>query len=796
MDFVDWCGRVLKKIIELSVSPEALGYGFLTDSMLGEALFGEEAASGFIGSTLRSRLHTAIDELGRSGLIVKKRLGQMYKIEVTQIGRARSADLLPLWKEIFAVTLSPDAEQLLRLVNGLSQKLEQDYVWLDAVGRERFHELGSGDKQKRLQAIRELEHHGFVRSFPGQGSELDLTATYRGLIWETRRAPESAAEPEIAHVLFMDIVGYSKQVMDEQFGLRARMKEIVRATETYRRAQARDKVISRSTGDGMALVFFGHPAAPVSCAIEISRALKANDNLRLRMGAHAGPVRRDEDINDQIDVAGGGINFAQRVMDAGDAGHILLSKAVADNLEQMGGWSNYLHDLGEVTVKHGAKVHVYNLHGEDFGNPEMPEKFIQTAPEARIEVEKRLEPNVVCEGEGDLFVELDGGGVFRKTEYYGPGALRADALKFANQPVPGRRVAGVDKVRAQIIFYDFDWPEREAHRVDYGCWLDEESPYVSFDLSDNAIHHLMIGVFQNKRDGGDGFEAQYTIYGGGPVRGVPLSQYVLRHPARYRVKVMLVAGEYGEFSSEHECELEIDPDAGSFSFAHITEAERRGRRESAQRELMKLVSEGEAFVTTPLVNPDWDKLYTEIHEWEAKAAGLTTRLFGRSVSYRLTSTAELKPYPHKIRDGRRRFFDELYTKLENLKEIAREQGAPMPAPDVSKQVREVAEKRRERILTDLAEFAARVAALIEHSEIRRLSQHERDLYVWDADIFDYLSEHLDRADALSICNGDLEEYTPPEDAHVSCHDFLRRAHSRLARLNRLIEEIRSGGRAV
>lgn len=686
MDFVDWCGHVLKKIVELSVSPKALKYGFLTDSMLGEALFGERAASGFIGSALRARLHTAIDELGRSDLVIKKRLGQMYKIEVTHLGRARSADLLPLWKEIFAVTLSANAEQLLHLVNSLSPKVEDNYVWVEEVSRERFPELGWGDKERRILAVRELVHHGFIHSHPGLGSDLDLTSTYRGLVWETRRALETTLEPEIAHVLFTDIVGYSKLSMDEQTRLRARLKEVVRATETYRRTQSNQKVISRSTGDGMALVFFGHPAAPVNCAMEISRALRDHPELKLRMGAHTGPVRRDEDINDQVDVSGGGINFAQRVMDAGDAGHILLSKAVAENLEQIGGWSDYLHDLGEITVKHGARIHVFNLYGDDFGNPECPEKIGASPSRIHGEGGEKFTPNIVCEGEGDLFVELVKHKIFRETDDCGPGALRADTLKFANEPKPGHKVASVNNVRAQIKFYDFDWPEREAYRVDYACWLNEESPYVSFDLSDNAIHHLMIGVFQNRKDVSDGFEPEYTIYGNSPDRKAPLSQSIIRYPARYRVKVRLIAGEHGEFSSEHDCELEIEPGSGSFQFEYITEGEKQKRKESAQRELIKLITEGEAFVTAPLIKVGWENLYASIHDWIAKVSKLLDRLFGRSVSHRFTSVGELTPYPHKIHDSHRKFFDELYTRIEHLKEIAREQGADVPVSDFSKQI--------------------------------------------------------------------------------------------------------------
>jgi class 3 adenylate cyclase len=225
-----------------------------------------------------------------------------------------------------------------------------------------------------MKAIRELEHYGLVRGFPPQGSDLDLTATYRGIVWDTRRAPENAVEPEVAHVLFTDIVGYSKLPMDMQTKLRAELRDLVRGTDTYRIAQMKQKLISRSTGDGIALIFLGHPAAAVNCAIEISRALRMHPEIKLRMGAHTGLIRRDEDINHEIDVAGGGINFAQRVMDAGAAGHILISKAVVDNLEQLGGWSNNLHDLGEIEVKHGARVHIFNLYSQDFGNPETPAK--------------------------------------------------------------------------------------------------------------------------------------------------------------------------------------------------------------------------------------------------------------------------------------------------------------------------------------------------------------------------------------------------------------------------------------
>jgi TolB-like protein/class 3 adenylate cyclase len=182
---------------------------------------------------------------------------------------------------------------------------------------------------------------------------------------------------EIAHVLFMDIVGYSKLLINEQRALRETLNQIVRGTEQFRTADAAGSLIKSPTGDGMALVFHGSPEEPVECALEISRALRAHSYLPLRMGVHSGPVSGVVDVNDQTSVAGAGINIAQRVMDCGDAGHILLSKHVAEDLEEYGHWQPLLHDLGECEVKHGVRVHIVNLYTDELGNPELPEKFKQ-----------------------------------------------------------------------------------------------------------------------------------------------------------------------------------------------------------------------------------------------------------------------------------------------------------------------------------------------------------------------------------------------------------------------------------
>jgi TolB-like protein/class 3 adenylate cyclase/Tfp pilus assembly protein PilF len=192
-------------------------------------------------------------------------------------------------------------------------------------------------------------------------------------------------ELEIAHVLFIDIVGYSKLLIDEQRDYLHTLNEVVRETESFRAAEAAGKLTRLPTGDGMALVFATTPDAPVSCALEITKALRSHPEVQVRMGIHSGPVSGITDVNDRSNVAGAGINLAQRVMDCGDAGHILLSKHVADDLEQYRQWRSHLHDLGECEVKHDVRVHVVNLYTDELGNREVPDKLqqakaTQTAP--------------------------------------------------------------------------------------------------------------------------------------------------------------------------------------------------------------------------------------------------------------------------------------------------------------------------------------------------------------------------------------------------------------------------------
>src|SRR5438094_3164596 len=180
---------------------------------------------------------------------------------------------------------------------------------------------------------------------------------------------------EIAHVLLIDVVGYSRLLVNEQIELLQDLNQIVRNTECFRAAETTGKLIRVPRGDGMALLFFQSPEEPVRCALEISKALQEYPHIQLRMGVHSGPVNQVTDVNEKTNVAGSGINVAQRIMDCGDAGHILLSGHIAEDLTQYRDWQPYLHDLGECEVKHGLRLHLVNLYKDNLGNPHVPDKL-------------------------------------------------------------------------------------------------------------------------------------------------------------------------------------------------------------------------------------------------------------------------------------------------------------------------------------------------------------------------------------------------------------------------------------
>src|SRR5438045_5208970 len=223
--------------------------------------------------------------------------------------------------------------------------------------------------------------------------------------------PESSSDVkfEIGHVLFIDIVGYSKLLINEQSEQIQKLKEIVRGTEQFRLAETEDKLLRLPTGDGGALVFRTSPEAPALCALEISKALQSHPELRVRMGVHSGPVNEVTDLNEQSNVAGAGINIAQRVMDCGDGGHILLSQRVADDLAHYRQWQPQLHDLGAVEVKHGVRLRIFNLYNKELGNPELPEKLRQakgqTAPSTATRGEELWVAVLPFKSSGDAEME-------------------------------------------------------------------------------------------------------------------------------------------------------------------------------------------------------------------------------------------------------------------------------------------------------------------------------------------------------------------------------------------------------
>src|SRR6266516_3728441 len=186
---------------------------------------------------------------------------------------------------------------------------------------------------------------------------------------------EKEVQLEIAHVLFIDIVGYSKLSVNDQHAAVEEINQIVREAEKFQRDEAARLLLKIPTGDGMVLVFYASPEAPAQCAVEISRALKEHPRLQLRMGIHSGPVSGVVDVNERANLTGAGLNMAKRVMDCGDAGHILLSKHVAEDLEEYEQWRPLLHDLGSCEVKHGVRVAVVNLYDDQFGNSKLPRRF-------------------------------------------------------------------------------------------------------------------------------------------------------------------------------------------------------------------------------------------------------------------------------------------------------------------------------------------------------------------------------------------------------------------------------------
>jgi TolB-like protein/cytochrome c-type biogenesis protein CcmH/NrfG len=247
---------------------------------------------------------------------------------------------------------------------------------------------------------------------------------------------ERDLKAEIGHVLFVDIVGYSKLLINEQSELLQELNETVRQLPQVTTAEASGKLIRLPSGDGMALVFRDDPEAPARCALEISRALRTVPAIQLRMGIHSGPINEISDVNERINIAGAGINLAQRVMDCGDAGHILLSKRVADDLAQYRHWRPFLHELGEFEVKHGVRIHLVNLYNDESGNPARPSKLeVRTAP-ASISKSRFGSRRLILAIAGLFLISLGGA-----TWWFVTRPIKPAPLPGAAQAVPEKSIA-------------------------------------------------------------------------------------------------------------------------------------------------------------------------------------------------------------------------------------------------------------------------------------------------------------------------------------------------------------------
>jgi TolB-like protein/class 3 adenylate cyclase/Tfp pilus assembly protein PilF len=270
---------------------------------------------------------------------------------------------------------------------------------------------------------------------------------------------------EIAHVLFVDIVGYSKRLINEQRALLETLKQIVRGTEQFRKAEAAGQLLKIPTSDGMALVFYTSLKAPVECALEIARADVQHIELKLRMGVHSGPVSGVVDVNQHANVAGTGINMAQRLMDCGDAGHILISKRVAEGLEQYGHLQPLLHDLGEIEVKHGVRVRVVNLYTEELGNPEVPEKFKPASVAPVVSATNKSSRQKYLVIGGAIIVALAIGLLMLRVAGTDHRAVRANSAEDRRHPI-GASVPVPEKSIAVLPFENLSSDKENAYFAD------------------------------------------------------------------------------------------------------------------------------------------------------------------------------------------------------------------------------------------------------------------------------------------------------------------------------------------
>lgn len=375
INFIDWCTRILNLLIaEGDKDPYTRTEGVDEYELL-RVLFDVEAIHDFHNSPQRMGTLEALTELAKLGLLEQD--SHFWKVTID--GREAAGQIERLWEELFVAKPSNEEERILMVVNRLGEVRGNDYASIEFVHHTRLlPELGESDVMRVLWPISEdLEARGLVERDALAGPNLDLKPTYKGLVWE--RKQKLLGQPVIGHVLFLDIVGYSKLAMDDQATIIERLEELVRGTTTFREAKQTKNLISLATGDGLALVFFDGITRHFDCALELHRILEGKNDLPIRIGLNTGPVYRRVDINTNMNVAGSGINIAQRVMDCGDAGHILMTRRVADFLIEMGKPQEHIHDLGEVVVKHGEKIHLFSFYDSSIGNPKAPTK-IQVSP--------------------------------------------------------------------------------------------------------------------------------------------------------------------------------------------------------------------------------------------------------------------------------------------------------------------------------------------------------------------------------------------------------------------------------
>src|SRR5206468_2050278 len=266
------------------------------------------------------------------------------------------------WIAVLSITaMAPSAGMTER--RRVEEELQQQKVAVQTANRTQDHFLAMLSHKLRTPLTPVISALESIETEPAQTEE------------ERSMEPKSDLKAEIAYLLSIDLVGYSKLLVNEQIEVLQELNQIVRGTECFHAAEASGKLTKVPTGDGMALLFYHSPEEPVRCALEISKALQDHPRIQLRMGVHSGPVNQVKDVNDKTNIVGSGMNVAQRVLDCGDAGHILLSKHVTEDLAEYRHWQPYLHDLGECEVKHGLRLHLFNLFKNGFGNPQTPGKL-------------------------------------------------------------------------------------------------------------------------------------------------------------------------------------------------------------------------------------------------------------------------------------------------------------------------------------------------------------------------------------------------------------------------------------